>query len=522
LHDHAAQIATVACRHEGGAAFMAEAHGKLTGRPGICFVSRGPGATNAAIGVHTARQDSTPMILFVGQVGGDTVDRECFQEVDYRQLFAPLAKWAAQIERADRIPEYVARAWAVATSGRPGPVVLALPEDMLATLAGVPLAPLPAAARAEPAVADLQQLQAAIESARAPLLLLGGSGWDAQARADLQAFAERFALPVTVAWRRLELFDNRHPNFVGQVSPSMPQAHRALLEAADLVLAVGTRLCEPTTLGYGWLQSPRPSRRLIHVHPDSGEIGRLCVPELGLVASHAGFARAAARLVPTRPRARPDIPAAPPLPPMPGPLDLNEVGRTVARMLQQRPACVTAGAGNYALYAHRHIAFDGLGSQLSPATGAMGYGLPAAIAAALHDPDRTVVCFAGDGCFQMTMQEMGTAAQHGLGLVVLLFNNASFGTIRLHQERAYPGRAQATDLVNPDFAALARSYGGLGRVVTRTEEFAPAFEEALAHAAAHRRPALLELRYDAELILPDRTLSQVREAARAAATRAAG
>lgn len=520
LHTRRNLIETVVCRQEGGAAYMAEAHGKLSGQPGICFVSRGPGATNAAIGVHTAREDSTPMILFIGQVGSDTVDRQCFQEVDYRAMYAPLAKWVAQIERADRIPEYLARAWAIATCGRPGPVVLALPEDMLASLAHAELAALPPAPRSQPAVADMQRLRELLEAAERPLLLLGGSRWPDAARLAVRDFALRFDLPVATAWRRLELFDNDHPNFVGQVSASMPAHQKRAVMDSDLVIALGTRLCEPTTINYEWLASPTPRQTLVHIHPDANEIGRLCLPALGIVASVDGFAQAAAELTPTqgwRPRRRGSEAAAPApaLPPTPGPLDLNAAARHVADTLPPQ-ACVTVGAGNYALYAHRHIAFKGPGSQLAPAVGAMGYGLPAAIAAKLRRRDAPVICFAGDGCFQMTMQELATAAQYRLGIVVLVFNNGLFGTIRLHQERAYPGRALATDLVNPDFALLARSYGGYGATVERSEDFAPAYDAALAYAREHRMPAIVELRYDADIILPDRTLSQLRPAEAAA------
>ena len=361
-------IESIVCRQEGGAAYMAEAHGKLTGQPGICFVSRGPGATNAAIGVHTAREDSTPMILFIGQVGGDTADRQCFQEVDYRAMYAPLAKWVAQIERADRIPEYLARAWTTATSGRPGPVVLALPEDMLARLTRAPLAAPPATPQACPTPNDMQRLQRMIESAARPLLLLGGSRWSDAARGAVRDFALRFDLPVATAWRRLELFDNNHPNFVGQVSASMPAHQKRVVTDSDLVIALGTRLCEPTTINYEWLASPTPRQTLVHIHADANEIGRLCTPALGIVASVAGFAQAAAALAPT-PGWRPArsgahaAGSAPVLLPTPGPLDLNAAAGHVAASLPAR-ACVTVGAGNYALYAHRHIASRALPASL--------------------------------------------------------------------------------------------------------------------------------------------------------------
>lgn len=513
LYDRKDTVESIVCRHESGASFMAEAHGKLTGEPGICFVSRGPGATNASIGIHTAHQDSTPLIMFIGQVGSDTVDRECFQEVDYRKMYAPLAKWVAQIDRADRIPEYLSRAYSLATSGRPGPVVLALPEDMLAQITDSAIVPKPQLPHAVPSLVDMEHIQHLIEKAQAPLLVLGGVGWSPEARMAIQSFAERFDLPVATAWRRLELFDNDHPNFVGQISASMPAHQKAVVVESDLVLAVGTRLCEPTTLNYEWLESPTPRQQLVHVYPEASEIGRLLQPTLGVVATHEGFASAVKGLQPSfgwKPaRSGSTALACPAMPTMPGPFDLNEAGKHVAKSLRSG-SCVTAGAGNYALYAHRHIAFKGLGSQLSPAVGAMGYGLPAAIAAKLLDRQRQVVCFAGDGCFQMTMQELGTAAQYRLGIVVLIFNNGLYGTIKLHQERTFPGRDIATTLINPSFAQLAQSYGGLGMVVTSTEDFASAYEAAQAFAEANCMPAVLELVYDADLILPDRTLTQIR------------
>lgn len=516
LYSRRHDVESIVCRQEGGAAYMAEAHGKLTGQPGICFVSRGPGATNAAIGVHTAREDSTPMILFIGQVGSESVDRQCFQEVNYRAMYAPLAKWAAQIDRADRIPEYVARAWTIATSGRPGPVVLALPDDMLSTLVDAPLAALPHTPQACPTTADMLRLRELIETAERPLLLLGGSRWSNQAREAIRHFALRFDLPVATAWRRLELFDNDHPNFVGQVSASMPAHQKRVITESDLVIALGTRLCEPTTINYQWLASPMPTQTLVHIHPDVNEIGRLCVPALGIVASLDGFAEAVETLTPTpswQPRrcGSRTTPPPSPMPAMPGPLDLNTAARHVAATLPQG-ACVTVGAGNYALYAHRHIAFKGLGSQLAPAVGSMGYGLPAAIAAKLHNRDTPVICFAGDGCFQMTMQEIGTAAQYRLGIVILVFNNGLFGTIRLHQERAYPGRALGTELINPDFAQLAQSYGGFGQTVKDTDTFGPAYDAALAFAQEQCMPAVIDLRYDPDIILPDSTLSQMNRA----------
>lgn len=527
LHDKQDTIETIVCRHESGATFAAEAHAKLTKEPGVAFVSRGPGATNAMIGVHTAQQDSTPLILFIGQVGRDTMDKESFQEVNYQRLFAPITKWSAQIEDVDRIPEYLARAYTIATSGRPGPVVLALPEDMLADQTVAPIVRKPKHATGSPTLPQLQRMMDMISEARQPLLLLGGHRWNADARDAIHHFAERTGLLVATAWRRLELFDNDHPQFIGQVSASMPAHQRKVLEQSDLIIAVGTRLCEPTTINYEWLCSPVPRQHLIHVYPEAAEINKVCQASLGIVADMNEFAYACDALLDTtsatsmidisavqaakdsRPTAKALQDA--PVPAMDGPIDLNTCARIVANHLED-PSCVTVGAGNYALYAHRHIHFRGLGSQLSPAVGAMGYSLPAAIAAKLYQREQQVLCFAGDGCYQMTMQEFATAVQYRLGIVVLVFNNALYGTIRLHQERQYPGRAFSTELINPDFAALARSYGVFGEQVTQTEQFESAFTRALVYTKEHAMPALIELRYASDQILPDKTLEDVRRA----------
>lgn len=507
LYDRSDRIRTVVCRQEGGAAYMAEAHAKLTGQPGIAFVSRGPGASNAVIGVETAQHDSTPMILFIGQIGSTESERDSFQEVDYTRLFAPLCKWAAQIEDADRIPEYLSRAYTIAMSGRRGPVVLSLPEDMLSRLTAASTVPTPALSAGGPTPMQLDTLKQWIAQARHPLLLLGGNGWSEDARTAMHRFAERFGLAVATAWRRLELFDSDHPHYIGQVSASMPDYQKALVARSDLVIAVGTRLCEPTTMNYRWLASPVPTQRLVHVHPDPVEIGKVIQPSLAIAADVNTFSLACDALHPSDAPTRVSLPPTPDMPAMAGPLDLNACMRQMRDMVTG-PVCITVGAGNYALYAHRHLPFKGLGAQLSPALGAMGYGLPAAIAAKLHDPARTVVCFAGDGCFQMTMQEFGTAVQQRLGIIVLVFNNNLYGTIRLHQERAYPGRAIGTALENPDFACLARSYGAFGRAVLQTSDFTDAFRQAQAFAHDNSLPALIELRYSPDQILPDKTLAQ--------------
>lgn len=520
LYDHQDAIQAVVCRQESGAAYMAEAYGKLTGEPGICFVTRGPGATNASIGVHTAFEDGTPMILFVGQVGNDFMERGAFQEIDYRRMFGPMAKWVAQIDRTERIPEFIARAFAVATSGRPGPVVLALPEDTLWGNAAVPDLPCYQRVHVNPGAQDIERMRELIEAAERPLMVVGGSGWTAQALAQLRGFAERFDLPVGVAWRRLECFDQRHPNFAGHVGWGMPESLRSRVRDADLLLAVCTRLGEPTTEGYTLVQSPRPAQRLIHVYPDPDELGRVFLPTQAIPASPVGFAAAVADL---KPRQRPRWSAATrgahqeyrdslqPLP-SPGPLSLDRAAQHVAATLAPE-ACVTVGAGNYALYPHRYRQFAGLRTSLAPTVGAMGYGLPAAISAKLEDPQRAVVCYAGDGCFQMTMQELGVAMQYRLGIVVLVFNNSMWGTIRAHQEREFPARTIALGFENPQFSRLIEAYGGHGELVERDEDFAAAFQRALAFAERERLPALVELRYDPDGIAPGETLAAIRAAA---------
>lgn len=520
LNEHRGAIEPVVCRQESGAAYMAEAHGKLTGEPGVCFVTRGPGATNASIGVHTAFQDSTPMILFVGQVGNDFYEREAFQEIDYRRMFGQMAKWVAQIDRTDRIPEFVARAYATATSGRPGPVVLALPEDTLwgtATVADMPRYQRVAASPGQP---DLDRMRQLLDQAERPVMVVGGSGWNADAIQQVAAFAERFELPVATAWRRLECFDQRHPNAAGQMGWGMTEALRARIQTADLILAVGTRLGEATTEGYQLIESPLPRQALIHVYPDPQEPGRVYAPTQAIAASVAGFAQALATLQPAHATPRGAAVRAAhaeyldslnPLP-SPGPLGLDAVAALVNQRLAP-DACITVGAGNYALYPHRYRQFTGLGTSLAPTVGSMGYGLPAAVSAKLEHPDRTVVCYAGDGCFQMNLQELGVAQQYRLGIVVLVFNNGMWGTIRAHQEREFPGRPIALDFENPDFTQIVRGYGGYGEAVERTEDFGAAFDRALAYAEREHRPALLEIRYDADGIAPGQTLSAIREAA---------
>lgn len=513
LHDARQDIRLVVCRQEGGAAHMAEAHGKLTGRPGVCFVTRGPGATNASIGIHTARQDSTPLIVFVGQVARDAMGREAWQEIDYRHMFGHIAKWVDQIDSAARIPEYVSRAFHVATSGRPGPVVLALPEDMLQERAEAADCPPYRRAQAAPLPADMQQLAAMIDRAERPLMLLGGGGWTHRASEDIAAFAARFDLPVACAFRRQDLIDNCCDHYVGEAGLGMDPRLAGRIRQADLIIAVGPRLGETTTGGYALLDIPRPAQSLAHVHADPEELGRVYRPDLAINAGMEPFA-AAAQALPapsavgwgtwTR-QARADYLDNLRPGDMPGPVDL---GKIMAFLRERLPsdAIVSNGAGNYTLWVQRFYQYRGLRTQLAPTSGTMGYGLPAAIAAKLAHPGRMAVCFAGDGCFLMSGQELATAVQYGLDILVIVVNNGMYGSIRMHQERHYPGRVCGTDLVNPDFAQLARAYGAHGETVERTDDFPAAFER----AAAAGRPALIELRISQEALSPRTTIAALR------------
>jgi acetolactate synthase-1/2/3 large subunit len=528
LHD--SQIRFVVNRQEGGAAFMAEAYGKLTGQPGICFVTRGPGATNASIGVHTAYQDSTPMILFIGQVGNDFIDREAFQEIDYRRMYGQMAKWVAQIDRADRIPEYIARAFQVATSGRPGPVVLALPEDMLTETAQVADTRRFQAVQAAPAASQIAALRAMLAEAQRPIVLLGGGTWNAQACADVQTFAEANALPVACAFRFQDLFDNAHPHYVGDVGIGINPKLAARIKGADLVIAIGPRLGEMTTGGYTLLASPVPHQRLVHIHADPEELGSVYQADLMIASGAAQAASMLAAMAPvdasawrhTVSEAKAELAQFQERPPIfkdadPAlvPLDLWQVVQDMMAVLPH-DAIITNGAGNYATWAHRFYRYGGMRTQLAPTSGAMGYAVPAGVAAKIVDPRRTVVTFAGDGEFMMTGQELATAVQYQAGVIIVVFNNRMFGTIRMHQEKTYPGRVSGTTLHNPDFAALAQAYGAHGEIVEKTADFAPALERALAHANGKGLPALIELRYDGNLITPNATLEALREAAQAA------
>jgi acetolactate synthase-1/2/3 large subunit len=512
LYDVADRLRFVVCRHEGGAAYMAEAYGKLTGRPGIALVTRGPGASNAAVGIHTAAQDSTPMIVFVGQVASDSVDREAFQEVDYRRMYGGVAKWAAQIEQASRIPEYVAHAYRVAMAGRPGPVVLALPEDMLAACAETADAPFVDAAGAAPLRTAVADAEARLRAARTPLVIVGGSRWEAGAREALQRFAEDAALPVACAFRHQDLFDHRHPNYAGDVGIAINPRLAARVKSADVLLVIGERLGEMTTSGYSLLDVPVPRQSLVHVHPGAEELGRVYQPALAINATPGAFLAAidgkAARPATASAgvgaaHAEYDAWRAPR--PVPGPVDLWRIVQWLDERLP-KDAVVTNGAGNYATWMHRVFRYGGGRRQLAPYSGSMGYGVPAAIAAKLLHPERVVVSWNGDGCFLMCGQELATAVQYGCAVVFVVVDNGMYGTIRMHQERQYPARVSGTELRNPDFAQLARAYGAHGETVTTTDEFAPAFERAL----AARGPSLLHLEVDPQALTMGATLDELR------------
>jgi len=511
LHDSGIQ--NVVCRHEGGAAMMADAAGKMTGQPGVAFVTRGPGATNASAGVHVAMQDSTPMVLFVGQIARGHRDREAFQEVDYRAFFGPIAKWAAEVDQTERLPEYINRAFHIAMSGRPGPVVLALPEDMLSASANVPVLAPTAAPVAGVDPAQIDAILARLGAATSPLVVAGGPGWSDQAVADLQRFAGAQGLPVVTPFRRQDLMDNRNANYAGDLGVGMNPALGKRLKAADCLLVLGARFGDIMTGGYALIAPADPGKTIIHVHPDPDLPGTVFRTDLALTARPGDVL---ARLA-QAPRAgdwadwtraaRSEYEAWGTPRETPGTVKMEQVVTWLSNHLPQ-DAIVTNGAGNYAAFVHRYFTYKGLGTQLSPTSGSMGYGFPAAVAASLQYPDRTVVCFAGDGCFQMTLNEMSTAVQYGATPIVVVCNNGRYGTIRMHQEKTYPGRVSGTDLANPDFAALARAYGGHGEVVTEGADFAAAFERAQAAGTL----AVIELQVDPNMLSTGASLSETRAA----------
>lgn len=506
-----APIDLVVARQEGGAAMMAEASGKLSGKPGVAFVTRGPGATNASAGVHIAFQDSTPMVLFVGQVASDQRDREAFQEVDYRAMFGPLAKWVAEIDRVDRIPEYVSHAFHSAQSGRPGPVVLALPEDMLSSVAPAHSVPVPAAVlpSGEASDRDLAAVMEEVSRSERPFILVGGGVWDARAASALGRFAETMGIPVGASFRCQDYLDNRNPAYVGDVGIGINPHLADRVRSADLIIALGARMGEITTSGYTLIEPPKPKQRLIHIYPDPFEIGRVYRPDLAVVASPARTVEAlAARAVPRKGgewlgEARAEYMAWQVPQDTPGDLKLEGVVSHLNEALPE-DAILTNGAGNYSAWLHRYYRYRSWRTQLAPTSGSMGYGLPAAIAAKLRHPQRDVICFAGDGCFQMVSQEFGTACEYGANVIIIVCDNGMYGTIRMHQQRTYPGRKSGTRLANPDFAALARAYGGFGASVAKTSEFGPALDA----ARRAKLPAILHLHLDPRALSPKLRLQE--------------
>jgi acetolactate synthase I/II/III large subunit len=519
LHDTTGALDFVLCRNEGGAAFMAAAWGKLTGQPGLCFVTRGPGVTNASIGIHTAMQDSAPMIVFVGQVGTDMRGREAFQEIDYRAVFGSMAKWAVEIDDVDRIPEILARAWTTALTGRPGPVVIALPEDMLTSLTDTAALTGPArVAEPAPDAATVSEVQSMLTAAGRPLILIGGCNWTGAGQAALQRFAEASDIPVVAAFRYQDQFDNFSPSYAGEAGVGMPAHVKRLIREADTILAINVRFGEMTTDGYTLLSVPVPVQRIIHVHASDREIGKIYQPTLGIQAGPNAFAAALGPVrgdwAGWRAKARADWEAGFDLGPQPSPVDMGLATAHLRKVLPD-DAILTNGAGNFTVWPNKFYKFGPKARLLAPQSGAMGYGVPAAIAAKVAFPDRTVVCFAGDGDFQMNCQELGTALQAGAQPIILILNNGTYGTIRAHQERNYPARVSGTDLQNPDFTMLAQSYGFHAERVERTEDFPAAF----ARARASRTGAVLDLVISAEALTPRQTLSQMRDAALAAKDR---
>ncbi|GLP85512.1 thiamine pyrophosphate-binding protein [Tritonibacter mobilis] len=515
LHAHQETIKVVTCRHESGASNMADAYGKMTGKPGICAVTRGPGATNASNGVHTAFQDSTPMILLIGQVGREMVDREAFQEIDYRRMFGQMAKWVAQIDDAARIPEYMARAWKTALSGRPGPVVLALPEDMLTDEVAVADLRVTPHARTAPAAQDIETLQAMIARAERPMLMVGGPSWSESCAQKALAFAERLGLPVTTSFRSQDYVDNGHDNYVGPVGIApIPNLRKRLREEVDLLITVGPRLGEMTTQGYELIDIPHPQMTFVHVHPGAEELGQVYQPDLAIQSDPELFFDAAdAITVPDGPYVwsdwvqaqRADYLAFQTPTEVPGDVNMGHVVRHMSETLPD-DTIYTNGAGNYTVWLHRFHQHRAYRTQLAPTSGSMGYGVPAAVAAKLEHPDRTVVAMAGDGCFMMTSQELATAVQHGADVIYVVVNNGMYGTIRMHQERHHPGKVMATKLVNPDFVAYAASFGITGERVLKTDDFPAALERARSAKGGY----MIEIVVDPEALTPNQSLSAVR------------
>lgn len=511
MYDTQGKFDFVLCRNEGGASFMASAYGKLTRTPGICFVTRGPGATNASIGVHTAMQDSSPMILFVGQIGTEMREREAFQEVDYRAVFGTMVKWATEIEDTERVPEMVARAWKVATSGRPGPVVVALPENTLNGSSGIdPILEMRALAEPSPDAASLADARALLERAERPLMMLGGSMISDHSQRLFERFAEQSHIPGITAFRFQDCFNNHSPAFCGEAGVGMPPHVQRLIREADVILAVNVRFGEMTTNAYTLMDVPVPKQKLIHVHGAESELGKIYVPTIGIQAGPNAFA-AALEPIERRPSewsqgARKTYEAFLDVKAQPSPVDMASVIKHLRTVLPD-DVILTNGAGNFTVWSNKFFPLGPEARLLAPQSGAMGYGVPAAIAAKVAHPDRRVVCFAGDGDFQMNCQELATAKQAGAQPIILILNNGIYGTIRAHQETHFPGRVSGTTMESPDFTMLAQSYGFHGERVSRTEDFAAAFERALASPTG----AVLDLEIAAEAITPNKTLTEIRD-----------
>ena len=495
-------IETVVGRQEGGVAMMAEASGKLTGRPGVAFVTRGPGATNASAGIHIAFQDSTPMVLFIGQVDSSQRDREAFQEVDYKKMFTPLAKWVAEIDKTERIPEYVSRAFSVAVSGRPGPVILSLPEDILFAKSNVIDAPKIKPLRQMISEIDVKEIITKLKNASNPFIIVGGSGWSLEASKSLGKFAKSLGIPVGTSFRCQDYLDNYHPNYVGDVGIGINPELLKRIKMADCILVLNARLGEMTTGGYSMFDIPKTKQYLIHIHPDPNELGSVYQPDIGLVCNSADFIQKAAEISKDSQRKPPinerkSYEAWQKVITTPGDVKMEIVIKELSKTISEK-TIITNGAGNYNGWLHRYFKYRGWRTQVGSTSGSMGYGLPAAVAAKLMYPNNEVICLSGDGCFQMTMQEFGTACQYGLNIIVIISNNSIYGTIRMHQEREFPGRPSGTSMLNPNFADLAKSYGGYGEVVLKTNQFLNALER----AREANKPAILDLRTDPKAINP--------------------
>ena len=514
LYDRGNEVQFVNCRQEGGAAFMAAAYGKLTGKPGICFVTRGPGATNASIGVHVAKQDSVPMILFVGQVSVTSTHRDAFQEIDIPAMFKPLAKWAVQIDDAERLPELVNRAIKIATSGRPGPVVIGIPEDMQMQFADVPEALPTKPIIASPSTAQIEQLGNLISGAKQPVIMLGASTWSANACNQIEEFAQRHDIPVVAGFRCQDKINNDHPNYIGGIGPGTPPHITDLINGSDLFICLGVELSEIVTQGFSQFTYPKMQQTLVHVHPDEEELGRIYQPELAIQSDLAEFASSVAdknfEVHQKKTASTGDLkqqyekfvtPSK-----CPGDVHISEILSWLDSRLP-KDAIVSCGAGNYTHWILRFIRHRQFGTQLAPLGAVMGYSVPAAIAASIQYPDRISIAFAGDGCFLMNAQEIATAKMYGASPIIIIINNGIYGAIRMHQERVYPTRSIGTNLVNPDFVAYAESFGANAYRVTKTEDFEKAFEA----ANENQGPSIIELVVSEEAISPAFTLSELIE-----------